>query len=153
MWRLDKRMKCGVAVTVCLMLLLAGRGTVRALKLKEILKNTGKYIILKEIVNEMAGPLNDFINTLLLNNGVENKQFTKVVPVLTLGEKTQLGMAQIQGPKEQVDTVKSVFQIESRFGGHERYTVRAYIPSTSSNPFKLDRVHGVGITALVQGRL
>lgn len=151
-WYRSRMVRAAVAVLGVLLLLCSLRPG-EALKLKDILKDAGKYIVAKELVKEMAGPLNSFINTLLLNHGVENKEVTKVVPLLTLGEKTQIGLAQVQGPQESIDTVKSVFQIQARFGGHERYTVRAYIPSTSSNPFKLDRVHGIGVTALIQGRL
>lgn len=55
------------------------------------------------LVDRYAVELNDFINTLTIKNGVANEYATKVVPIITVGNNTYVGAAQVSGPQELID--------------------------------------------------
>lgn len=103
------------------------------------------------VVRQLGPQINDFINTLLLNRKVENRQETKVVPILTvgLGQHGYIGAAQVSGPKSLLDKVQAVAQIEANFS--QVFRVKALIPIDSINPIAegLRRVYGVGVTAII----
>lgn len=100
------------------------------------------------VVTKAAGPLNSFINTITLRHGMKSSLATKVVPVLSVGEKGFIGGAQVIGPKSLVDTVQAVFQYEKNFS-HNNYRVKVLLPSSSLNPLKLQRVPKVGVSATI----
>ncbi|SFM06446.1 hypothetical protein [Halanaerobium salsuginis] len=115
--------------------------------LGQVLKTFGIGVI----VDRFAGPINDFINTLTLNRGLEVKEQTKVVPIVTVGSNSYAGAVQVSGPAESVKQVEAVAQLEGEFKDGA-FRIRALIPINTTNPidFKnLDRIEGVGVTALV----
>jgi hypothetical protein len=115
--------------------------------LGSILKTVGIGVV----VDQFAEPINNFINTLTLNNGVEVKEETKVVPIVTVGSNSYAGAVQVSGPKEKVEKVKAVAQLEGDLKGGD-FRIRALIPVNTTNPVNIkniDRIEGVGITALV----
>ncbi|HPP75202.1 MAG TPA: hypothetical protein PLU88_08775 [Armatimonadota bacterium] len=99
-------------------------------------------------VNQSAGTLNKFINTITLNNGVSHKMDTKVVPILSVGDKGYVGGAQVAGPASLVKEVKAVFQYEQNID-RGRYRIKVLVPSSSINPLQLKRVEKVGVTAII----
>lgn len=114
---------------------------------KDTIKDVVKVAAIGFAIDKLAGPINSFINTLLANKGVPNKEATKVVPILTIGAKGHIGAAQVNGPEELIAKVKAVIQYEDSFQGKIR--VKALIPGDSANPVKFGRVYGVGITAII----
>jgi len=75
---------------------------------------------------------------------------TKIVPIISAGTPgLQLGAAQVTGPKERVDTVKAVLELDLVFQKTARIMV--FIPSTQIASLK--RVQGVAVSALLQYRL
>jgi hypothetical protein len=103
------------------------------------------------LVSAVAGPLNDFINTITLNHGVKTDEATKVVPILSVGTGTRIGAAQVSGPRAAVDRTKAVGQIEGEF---QALRVKALVPLDSENPLKgIRRVRGVGVSAIIDLRL
>lgn len=116
-----------------------------------ILDRLLKTLGIGAIVDRFAGPINDFINTLTLNRGVEVKQQTKVVPIITVGSGTYVGAVQVAGPEEAVNKVKAVAQIEGDFRSGD-FRIRALVPINTKNPGDLknvERVEEVGVTALI----
>lgn len=99
-------------------------------------------------VTKAAGPLDKFINTVTFRHGMKSKLATKVVPILSVGEKGYIGGAQVSGPKAKVDSVKAVFQYEKNLSNNN-YRAKVLLPSASLNPVKLNRVAGVGVTAII----
>jgi|DewCreStandDraft_2_1066082.scaffolds.fasta_scaffold01424_7 hypothetical protein len=103
------------------------------------------------VVKQLGPQINDFINNLLLNRRVENRQETKVVPILTIGfgQPGYIGAAQVSGPKGLLDKVQAVAQIEANFS--QVFRIKALIPIDSMNPIAdgLRRVYGVGVTAII----
>ena len=104
------------------------------------------------LVDQFAGPLNNFINTLTAKNGVSSDYATKVVPVITVGTGTYAGAAQVSGPQTLVDQTKAVLQIEGNFNG-DSFRVKALIPIDSKNPTNFSRVQGVGVSAQIDVRI
>lgn len=104
------------------------------------------------LVNAIGPQLNDFINTLTFNRGVRFDGYTKVVPIVSIGNGTRIGAAQVGGvTKEAVDRVKAVGQLEGEFN---RIRAQALIPIDSENPLQqFKRVQGVGVTAIIDVKL
>ncbi len=110
-------------------------------------------------VKTLGPQINDFVNTLLLNNQAANREMTKVVPILSVGigisspGGAHIGAAQVSGPAEVLATVQAVAQIEATFSGTVR--IKALIPIDSLTPIpgSFHRVYGVGVTAIIDIRL
>lgn len=100
-------------------------------------------------VTKAAGPLDSFINKMTLQNGMASNLDTKVVPILSVGEKGYVGGAQVSGPKTLVNQVKAVFEYEKNFD-HNQYRIKVLVPSASLNPLQLERVDKVGISAIIE---
>ena len=111
------------------------------------------------VVKQYGPQINNAINTLMLNNKAQNRELTKVVPILSVGVGigtsggAYIGAAQVQGPKAALDKVQAVAQIEGSFMNAVR--LRGLVPVDSLNPLpgNLHRVYGVGVTALVDFQL
>lgn len=99
-------------------------------------------------VKQSAGALDSFINKVTLQRGIPNKLDTKVVPILSVGEKGYIGGAQVSGPTSLIKNVKAVFQYEQNFD-RGRYRIKALVPSSSLNPLQLKRVAKVGVSAII----
>ncbi len=100
------------------------------------------------------GPqINDFINNLAGQKGVKWEGLTKVVPIISVGQGTYVGAAQVQGPSSAVGGVKAVGQVETRISGLRG---RLLIPVGTTNlkgSSSLSRVKGVGVSALVDFKI
>jgi hypothetical protein len=104
------------------------------------------------VVAAIAGPLNDFINTVTLNHGGTVEEATKVVPIVSLGSGTKIGAAQVSGPKAAIDRTRAVAQLETTF--QSRLGIKVLIPVDSENPLeRFRRVRGVGVSAVIDLRL
>ena len=123
-------------------------GAALAVDLTDILGAVGGGFL----VSAIAGPLNDFINTITLNRNIGVTESTKVVPILSVGTGTAIGAAQVSGPESAVRRTKAVGQIEAEYQG--RLRVRILVPMDSSNPLQgIRRVQGVGVSAIIDYRL
>ena len=105
------------------------------------------------VVSAIAGPLNDFINTITLNKGAKVEGHTKVVPIVSIGSGTHIGAAQVAGPRgDAITSTKAVAQIEATFS--DRLRVKILVPIDSENPVqRFRRVQGVGVSAIIDVRL
>ena len=99
------------------------------------------------LIDRFSGPLNDFINTLLLRNKAEVGYATKVVPILSFGKGGYIGAAQVMGPADLVEQTQACIQIESDF--NSTFRVKALVPIDSKNPVNFTRVNGVGLSAVI----
>ncbi len=98
---------------------------------------------------KQTGPqLNHFINTITLRNHMQTKMATKVVPILSVGEKGYIGGAQVSGPAVLIKKVQAVFQYEKNLSNNN-YRVKVLVPSASLNPLALSRVPKTGVTAII----
>lgn len=104
------------------------------------------------VVTAIAGPINDFINTVTLNKGAKFQGHTKVVPIVSFGSGTHIGAAQVGGQvKSAVQKTQAVAQLEVDFKG---VRAKVLIPIDSINPVKqFRRVQGVGVTAIIDVKI
>lgn len=138
-------MKKQVIAAMLTISLLAAGGTAvtQAFSLGSILKVGGVTVL----VDKFGGQINDFLNKLLMKNGVGTDYATKVVPVLSIGTGKYIGAVQVVGPTAQVDKVKAVGQLEGSFNDIAR--AKALIPLESVDITHLSRVQGVGVSAII----
>ena len=132
------------AFLIALALCLAG-GTALAVSLGEAVVKT---VTIGAVVNAIAGPADKAINSLTANRKVPAGASTKVVPVLSLGEKGYVGAAQVAGSQELARKTKAVVQLETSWS-NKQYRIKLLMPINSVNPVGAGRVRGLGVSALV----
>ena len=132
-------------VVVAVALSLLGGGAALALNLGEALLKT---VATGVIVNAVAKPANNALNTLTANRNLPLGVSTKVVPVLSVGEKGYVGMAQVAGSGSLVAQTKSVVQLETSFAD-KQYRIKVLMPMDDVNPIGVNRVRGLGVSALL----
>jgi hypothetical protein len=99
------------------------------------------------VVKTAAPSLNKFINTVTLQKAPIGMS-TKVVPILSVGEKGYVGAAQVAGPRAQVESVQAVWMYEDNFSNNE-FRLKVLVPSASLNPLSMKRVQKVGLSAVI----
>lgn len=112
--------------------------------LGKILRGGVKLVGIGYLVKQNAKALDKFINEITIRKNVPVNQATKVVPILSIGDKGYVGAAQVMGPKEAVNKVQAVFQIEESL---DRFRIKVLVPSDSLTGLR--RVEKVGISALI----
>ena len=124
----------------------------RAFDLKDFLKDGALIVGGGAVVKAIAGPIDEFINTVTFNKGAKFQGHTKVVPIVSLGDGTHIGAAQVGGTsKDSVEKTEAVAQLEASFKG---IRVKVLIPIDSVNPIKqFRRVQGVGVTAIIDVKI
>ncbi len=117
-------------------------------QLDKVLKAGGIAVV----VDRLGKDIDRFVNN--LTNTKPDKNFaTKVVPIVSVGKGAYVGAAQVMGKPELVQKVQAVAQVEGDFMGRE-VRVRGLIPISTKNPGRnLDRVEGVGVSAIIDIRL
>lgn len=120
-----------------------------ALDLGGLVKKTIVGGAIALLVDKFSGPLNDFVNKLMMNEKLAPQEATKVVPIISVGKALYVGAAQVVGPKDKVDKVQAVAQLEGDFQGGI-FRVKALVPVTERGKItNLQRVQGVGISAVI----
>jgi len=139
-----------VATALSALLSLAPLAAVNADSLlNKVLVGAGGIIAVKAI----AGPLNTFIDHIMLANHVANKDKTKVVPIVTVGSATYLGAAQVSGPAAAVDRTQAVGSFAAAWNNNV-WQVRALVPVDNINVLQgFKRVYGVGVDAVINAKL
>lgn len=102
------------------------------------------------LVAQLGPQINHAINV-ATGTKTTNVDYTKVVPIISAGQGTEVGAVQVMGSKSRVDRVKAVAQIE---GKSNSVRFRALVPVDTLNPTKTpSRVRGVGVTGLIDVKL
>lgn len=113
--------------------------------------------VIVAVVDRFAPDINKFTNSVTGTRDVGEQAVTKVVPILSVGNGTYAGAAQVYGPKKVVDTVKAVAQVEAEKRViSPTVRVRGLIPVADRNVKdlgSLNRVFGVGVTATLEVKL
>jgi hypothetical protein len=107
-------------------------------------------------VDKFGPDINKGINGLLGQHGATTKYATKVVPILSLGDSGYIGAVQVTGPETLVKKVQGVAQLEGRFKLPvvSGIRLRGLVPVSTKTPGKsIDRIEGVGISAIVDFKL
>lgn len=115
---------------------------------QNILMDALKVFGIAYVVRQFGGEINNFINTLLQQSGVEWEGATKVVPIISAGAGLYVGAAQVHGPPAQVNQTRAVGQIEANIGN---LGGRMLIPVNTTNPTRdMERIRGVGVGAEIE---
>lgn len=123
-----------------------------ALSIGDILKDGALIIGGGAVVTALGPQLNDFINTLTFNKNAKYDGYTKVVPIVSFGNGTKIGAAQVGSQvQKELDRVKAVGRLEGEFN---RIGLAAFVPIDSINPLQgFKRVHGAGVTAIIDVKI
>ena len=146
-----KRVKAFVVVLTFLTSLMYSMPAM-GIGLKDIVNGGALILGGGAVVQAIAGPINDFINTITLNRGAQYQGHTKVVPIVSMGNGTHIGAAQIGGTsRESVEQTQAVAQLEVSFQG---LRTKVLIPIDSVNPLQqFRRVQGIGVTAIIDVKI
>ena len=101
------------------------------------------------VVDRFGPQINKFVNKLTANKNVGTQQATKVVPIITLGSGGYIGAAQVMGTKSNVAKCKAVVQIEGNAIFGRSIRAKALVPVGSKTTSKINRIYGVGISAII----
>ena len=96
------------------------------------------------VVDATAGPLYDAINKVTAKYGVSTTDATKVVPIISVGDGSRAGAAQVSGPLEKVNQVKAALIIEQTILG---IRAKILIPVDRVDYKNVNRIQGVGVSA------
>lgn len=102
------------------------------------------------VVDATAEPLNKGINAVTAKYGVSSTDATKVVPIISVGDGSRAGAAQVSGPQYKVDQVKAALIIEQTILG---VRAKILIPVDRVDYKNVNRVQGVGVSASLDVKL
>lgn len=139
-------------IRVSLALVLIGSAAFAFTQLRQAIKIIGVTAAVREFGPEMNRALNR-----LVKHKDSDDQFTKVVPIITIGLNTRgaIGAAQVKGAKRNVEQVQAVAAPEAQLFGRE-IMIRGLIPISENKATKVDdlkAVNGVGVSGIVDLRL
>lgn len=104
-------------------------------------------------VRQFGGQINSFLNTALAQRKAVITDSTKVVPILSLGNGSHIGAAQVMGPQSALRRVQAVGQGELNVAG-SGVRLKGLFPIDTLNPLKgVNRVQGVGVSAIIDFRI
>lgn len=134
------------AKIVAPILLVALMAPIATSQIGEIIKVLGVW----EVTKRFGKDINNGFNK-LVKRDAKSAKLTKVVPIISggIGSRQAVGMVQVSGPKQYLDRVKAVAQLEQDLFGKE-VRIRAMIPidkDTISDNIK--PVEQIGITGIV----
>lgn len=109
-----------------------------------ILDNVVKGGAVGYAVSATAEPLNNAINAVTAKYGVSSTDATKVVPIISVGDGSRAGTAQVSSPQSKVDQVKAALIIEQTILG---VRVKILLPMDNVDYKNVNRVQGVGVSA------
>lgn len=118
-----------------------------ATQVREVIKILG----VGAVVQKFGPDINRAMNKLGSHED-SNASTTKVVPILSVGSRRAIGAAQVMGPRDAVETVKAVAQLDQDLFGRE-IKIRAMIPIASEELSNIRRVEGVGVSGIVDLRV
>jgi len=107
-----------------------------------------KAVAIGTAVRKFSPELDKFVNTLMINHKMPPGSETKVVPMMSIGEKSYIGGVQLSGSGSLVKKVEAILQYEAAFDSG-KYRLRVLFPTEDTNLFKYKSVQGVGISAVI----
>ena len=145
-----KRLAIGVLAAAMI-----GAGTfsqVSAFSLGSVLGGVAKVGGIGFLVDKYGASINSAINSVMMKEGAGTNYATKVVPIVSIGNKGYIGAAQVIGDADQVEKVEAVGQLEVSWND-KLFRIKGLIPMNSKNPTNFSRVQGVGVSAVIDVRV
>ena len=88
----------------------------------------------------------------MMKEGAGTNYATKVVPIVSIGNRGYIGAAQVIGDADQVEKVEAVGQLEISWN-NKLFRIKGLITMDSKNPTSFNRVQGVGVSAVIDVRV
>lgn len=143
-------MKRRTTVMIALLAFVLGAGIANAQLFRQLLTVGGAVLV----ADQLGPQIDSAINGITGQRNLDHQEAaTKIVPILSVGEGAFVGIVQVAGPKESVDTVRAVAQLEGRvplIGGSR---AKVMVPINVRTVTNMRRVSGVGISAIIDLRL
>ena len=86
------------------------------------------------------------------NNDASTNAYSKVVTIVSPIGNKHIGAAQVVGPKEAVEKVGAVAQLETSFKD-KLFRVKVLIPIEGRDANDIKRVPGVGVSAVIDVKI
>ena len=118
---------------------------VSAFNLGSVLGGVVKVGGIAILVDKYGASINSAINSVMMKEGAGTNYATKVVPIVSIGNKGYIGAAQVIGDADQVEKVIS--------WNDKLFRIKGLIPMDSVNPTSFSRVQGVGVSAVIDVRV
>lgn len=144
--------RVGVALMAAAMIGTGVFSGVSASGLSSILGGIVKVGGIGFLVDKYGESLNSAINSVMMKEGAGTNYATKVVPIVSIGNRGYIGAAQVIGDADQVEKVEAVGQLEISWN-NKLFRIKGLIPMDSKNPTSFSRVQGVGISAVIDVRV
>ena len=106
---------------------------VSAFNLGSVLGGVVKVGGIAILVDKYGASINSAINSVMMKEGAGTNYATKVVPIVSIGNKGYIGAAQVIGDADQVEKVKAVGQLEISWND-KLFRIKGLIPMDSVNP-------------------
>jgi hypothetical protein len=116
--------------------------------LGDILEGAVKVGGVKLVVDNFGSDVNKFINKFMDNNDAATNASSKVVTIITPIGNKHIGAAQVVGPKEAVEKVGAVAQLETSFMD-KLFRIKVLVPIEGTDANDINRVPGVGVSAVL----
>ena len=104
------------------------------------------------LVDKYGESLNSAINSVMMKEGAGTNYATKVVPIVSIGNRGYIGAAQVIGDADQVEKVEAVGQLEI-IRSNKLFSIKGIIPKEIKKPASFSRVQGVGVSAVIDVRV
>ena len=144
--------RVGVALMAAAMICIGAFSGVSASGLGSILGGIVKVGGIGFLVDKYGESLNSAINSVMMKEGAGTNYATKVVPIVSIGNRGYIGAAQVIGDADQVEKVEAVGQLEISWN-NKLFRIKGLIPMDSKNPMSFSRVQGVGVSAVIDVRV
>lgn len=144
--------RVGVALMAAAMIGTGVFSGVSAFGLGSILGGIVKVGGIGFLVDKYGESLNSAINSVMMKEGAGTNYATKVVPIVSIGNRGYIGAAQVIGDADQVEKVEAVGQLEISWN-NKLFRIKGLIPMDSKNPTSFSRVQGVGVSAVIDVRV
>ncbi len=151
----DSRMKLKRLAVCVLAACMMGTGAMihaDAFNLGSVLGGVAKVGGIGFLVSKYGESINSAINSVMMKEGAGTSYATKVVPIVSIGNRGYIGAAQVIGDADQVEKVKAVGQLEVSWND-KLFRIKGLIPMDSVNPSSFSRVQGVGVSAVIDVRV
>lgn len=132
-------------IAAALLIFMSGIATAQ---LGQILKGGGVAFL----VSKFGKDINSGLNKLTRTKDKTSTYATKVVPIISAGDGTEVGAVQVMGPPSAVNQVNAVAQVEGNFRALG-IRIRAMVPVRTRNITNIKRIPGVGISGLIDVKL
>jgi hypothetical protein len=126
-----------------------GVGVASSQSFRQLLKVGGAVAV----ADRLGPQIDSTLNKVTRQRDLGETMDTKIVPVLSVGQRKHIGIVQVAGPKAAVDQTRAVAQFETRvplIGGSR---ARILIPINTRSVTDMKRVSGVGVSSMIDMRL